>query len=249
VRYFVISRDSGRRETVEGRLAEHGFDVIGEYDTDAVIVTVGGDGTVLHAARTYPEPTILPVRAGESKGYRTHLETDELVDALDCLEAGAYSVDEHPTLGASRAGTELAGGFDALNEVSLHHTEPTLAAVFSVRVRDGPATREFEELTGDGVLVATPFGSTGYYRSVTDGTFATGLGLAFNNVHTPTDVPTYLGLSADAVVELELLESDTASGAVLTWDNADGAYDLAVGEPIEIRRSDATVEILNPESV
>jgi len=38
-----------------------------------------------------------------------------------------------------------------------------------------------KEFIGDGLVVATPFGSTGYYRSITDSYFELGIGIAFNN--------------------------------------------------------------------
>ena len=47
-------------------------------------------------------------------------------------------------------------------------------------------------------------------------------------------------------VEVEVLESDHASGAVLTRDNDDEMYELDVGTPIEIRLSDRTVDIVSP---
>lgn len=104
----------------------------------------------------------------------------------------------------------------------------------------------FDRLIGDGVLVATPFGSTGYYRSITGGTFSSGLGVAFNNVHTPMDAPQYIHLSPDAVVEVEVLDSEHASSAVLTRDNADEMYELRIDEPITIQLTDREVELVRP---
>lgn len=250
MRYYLISNDEGRRERWAARLEERGFDVVDEYAPDAIIVTLGGDGTILYAARTHPDPTILPVRTGDSKGYKTHLEPDELVATLDRIEAGdegsTYTVTEHHKLTAYRDGAELEGGFGALNEISFHHASPTLAAILALRIRDRGETREFDRLIGDGLLVATPFGSTGYYRSITGGTFSQGIGVAFNNVHTPVDAPAYVICSPDAVVEVELLESEHASSAVLTRDNDETTYGLTVGERIEIRRSDETAEVVRP---
>jgi len=250
MRYFVISNGERRERECERELEDRGFDVAEDYGTDTIIVTLGGDGTILYAARTYPDPTILPVRTGGSKGYRTRLERAELVEALERIErgsgGGASATTTHRKLAASHDGSELRGGFRALNEISLHHSSPVLAAVFAVRIRDGDDSYAFERVVGDGVLVATPFGATGYYRSITGGTFSAGLGVAFNNVHTPVDVPTYTVLSRDAVVEVELLEVEHASDAVLTRDNDDQPYELPVGEPVAISLTDGTVEILHP---
>lgn len=250
--YHVISNDDDRRKHWETTLRERGFDVVEEYDSDAVIVTLGGDGTILYAARTFPDPTILPVRTGRSKGYKTRLETTQLVATLDELEASGEGMSdvctEYRKIGAYRDGTQLRGGFDGINEISLHHSSPTLAAVLSVRIRDGDERYRYERVIGDGVLVATPFGSTAYYHSITGGTFSEGLGIAFNNVHTPVETPSHMVVSDDAVVEVEMPESEHAASGVLTRDNAEGVYELAVGEPVEIRYSEETVEILDPLS-
>lgn len=248
MRYFVVSNDQDRAAEWRQRLTDHGFDITTEYDTDATILTLGGDGTILYAARTYHEPTILPVRAGDSKGKRARLDIDELLDSLDGLDSGAATLDRtsFETLAAFEGGTRLRENFEALNEISLHHSQPVLAAEFAVRVEDEGQSWEFAPLIGDGALVATPFGSTGYYESITGGTFTTGFGLAFNNIHDPLDTPTYLHLSVDAVVEFELLEQTGSSPAVLTRDEDRDAYELSVGTPVEIRRSEKTVEIVGP---
>jgi NAD kinase len=250
VRYYVISNDETQQEKWVTTLEEQGFDIIDEYESDAIVITLGGDGTILYAARTCSDPTILSVRTGDSKGFKTQLNTDQLVETLDTLESepneDTYTIKEYHKITAYHDGTQLRGGFTAVNEVSVHHSSPTLAAVLTMRIHDGGDHYEFDRIVGDGVLVATPFGSSAYYQSITNGTFSEGIGVAFNNIHTPVETPDSLVLSADAVVELEMLESEHASSAVLTRDNAEETYELTVGEPIEIRHTDESVEILEP---
>lgn len=249
MKYVVAASDRVRAKWTR-RLREHGFTVSEEYHPDATLLTVGGDGTILYAARTYHDPTILPVQTAGSAGNRTTVHDDELIETLERIDSGSpdtdYAVDHHRKLVAFRDGTELRDDFDALNEISLHHRSPVHAAVFAARVRDGQETRTFPRVVGDGVLVATPFGSTGYYRSITRGTFDAGIGVAFNNVHAPTDTPDSMVVSADAVVEVELLEAEHGSGALVTRDDDHDAYDLTVGTPIEIRLADRAVEIIRP---
>lgn len=252
MRYFVTSNDDRKRTEWQATLRDRGYDVVDEYDSDAIIITLGGDGSILYAARTYNEPTILPVRTGNSKGLKTVVDENELLSALDRLEAvtdeGTYVATEYDTLAAYRNDEQLQSGFTALNEINLHHSSPVWAVIFAVRIHDGGETYEFERVIGDGVLVATAFGSTAYYRSITGGTFSDGFGVAFNNVHTPVTTPDHVGVSTDAVVELEVVESKRASSAVLTRDNAEETYNMAVGEPITVRHSGKTVELVDVPS-
>jgi len=245
VRYFPIANEPERERRWRERLEANGFDVATEYDQDALIVTLGGDGTVLYAARTCPDPTILPVRAGDSEGNRAAFDADRLVEELERLEDGDGTLETatFSTLTATRDGEQLRGSFRALNEISVHHSSPVLAATFDVRIHDNGRTREFHGLIGDGILVATPFGSTGYYRAITGGTFTEGFGVAFNNIHKPRDAPTYAVLSQEAVVEVELLKTRRSSGAVLTRDD-DDPYELAAGECVEISAADRTVDLV-----
>lgn len=245
MRYFPIANEPERERRWRKRLEENGFEISDEYDTDDLIVTLGGDGTILYAARNHPDPTILPVRAGDSEGNRAAFDVERLVDELHRLEDGdgTLRTNEYPTLTARQDGAELRDGFRALNEISLHHSSPVLAATFDVRIRDQGECLTFEGVIGDGVLVATPFGSTGYYRAITGGTFASGFGVAFNNVHKPLDIPLYEVLSEKAVVEIELAETRRSSGAVLTRDD-DDPYELQARENVEISAAEMTVDLV-----
>ncbi|WP_247729543.1 hypothetical protein [Halovivax limisalsi] len=250
MRYFVTSNDPAVEAHYAEQLEAEGYDVNDSYHEGAIIIAFGGDGTILHAARQYQGPTILPIRSGDSVGEKTQFDAGEWLDAVERVEHGrrgeAYEIERRRCIAAYRDGAEIQGGFHALNEISLHHSSPVLAATFAVRIDDRGQSYEFERLIGDGVLVATPFGSTGYYRSITGGTVSCGLGVAFNNVHTPMDAPRYVHCSPDATVTVEVIESEHSSEAVLTRDNAEELYELRVNEPITIRQSDRDVELVRP---
>lgn len=248
VRYFVLTRDDAHRAQQVRRIEAAGYDVADEYDEDAVIVTFGGDGTILYAARNYASPTILPVRTGRSIGEKTQLEEDEVEAALERLETGAvgtdYRIERHPKIAAFADGDELGGSFSAVNDINLHHRSPVSTVVFDLRLSDGHFEATYERVIGDGVVVATPFGSTGYYRSITGGSIAAGLGVALNNVHSPRDAPDYAVLSAEGVVEIVVRPKSNASSGLLTRDDDPATYELEIDEPVEIRRSDGDVEIV-----
>lgn len=247
--YFVSSADDDLANSVEEDLREHGVEVVDRYHEDAVIVSLGGDGSILYNARTHGAPTILPVSTGDSEANRIQLGVPDVVDRIDRLERGTegedYHVDRHRKLVATVDGDEVRGDFTGMNDVHLHHGSPVRGAKFRARVTDGDETVfETEKAIGDGLLVATPFGSTAYFRSIAGGTFSQGVGVAFNNLHKPVDAPTYFVLSDQTRVELEVHPVKHGANAVLVRDDDPEPYPLSAGTPVEISLSDRVVEVV-----
>lgn len=139
----------------------------------------------------------------------------------------------------------LDGGFEALNDVHVHHGSPVRSAKVSLRVTDG--AREVyaaERVIGDGVLVATPFGSTGYFRSITGGAVRHGVGVALNNPHRPVDAPTFFSLSPDAAVRVTPLSTTAGVSPVLARDDDGDVRELSPGDPLSIRLTERTVGVV-----
>lgn len=253
VRYFVTARDPGRDTAAADALADAGFEVLREYDPDAVTVVLGGDGSILYAARQYDEPTLLPVRSGASKGHQTSLDEADLVAAVETIEDGtegsAYHVERYEQLEARSTNVDLPADYAALNDVCLHHREPTMAAEFGVTLHGTDSPREYPSLIGDGLVVATPFGASAYFRSITGTTFVSGIGVAFNNVHWPVDTPDYLRLAPSGTVEFTVEPADNAATAVLTRDNDPDPVPLDSGATVTVERSDREVAILRLDGV
>lgn len=251
VRYYVSASDDDLAARYAERLERAGYETLDAYRDDAVLVSVGGDGTVLHNAWRYDEPTILPVAKPDSEANTIQLDGETFLDGIAAVEEGSrgedFRVETHPQLSAYRDGEELRGDFRALNDVNLHHRSPTGAATFRVRVVDGDAAYALDPAIGDGLVVATPFGATGYYRAIAGGGFTTGIGVAFNNIHKPRDALDSVVVSADARVEVAVDDADVP--VVLARDNDPDAYALEPGAPVEIRRSERRVGIVRIESL
>ncbi len=128
-------------------------------DTDLVI-TLGGDGTVLYAARAVHEMgiPILPVNLG-TFGYITEISKDEWVDAFEHYRSVGDNISRRLMLRI----TVIRGGrrvwhASALNEAVV--TSSGIAKVVSLDLAlDNTPLGVFK---GDGMIVATPTGSTGY---------------------------------------------------------------------------------------
>ena len=124
-----------------------------------VLVAIGGDGTFLHALRRTSVP-LLPVNAG-TLGVLAEVEggtPGALEAAMEKLLAGRYFLEERTKLAAEVAGQPIP---DATNEYVVHATQIGKMGLFEIAV-DG---RAVGTVRADGLIVATPTGSTAYALS------------------------------------------------------------------------------------
>ncbi len=127
----------------------------GEVGDCDLVIALGGDGTTLAALRA-AAPAGRPVMgvACGSLGALTAVTADDLDDALDRVARGDYAERRLPALVAERDDAE---GLHALNDLVL--VRDGAGQVTYEVVVDG---ERFIRLAGDGVVVATPLGSTAY---------------------------------------------------------------------------------------
>jgi NAD+ kinase len=159
--YHVILED--RTATV---LLDHGYPEasrrrLGEL-CDLVIV-VGGDGSLLGAARTlcHSGTLVLGVNRGRL-GFLTDISPDELEERVGEVLAGQYELEERFLLDAElyRDGVMVGEG-DALNEVVLHPGKAVRMIEFELFIDDQFVYSQ----RSDGLIIATPTGSTAYALS------------------------------------------------------------------------------------
>jgi len=226
-------------------VAGDGAAKIDSQRVDAML-TLGGDGTLLRAARLVDERAvpILGVNLGRL-GFLTCCPASQLEEALRRLASGDYVVEARMTLDARVA--DAAGGvrqrWRALNDVVLH--KGGFARVVAVRVEaDGEIVGHF---SADGVVVATPTGSTAYNLSaggpVIVPTLQTIL-LTPVSAHTLALRP--LVLPATSVVTIR--GSDGPDELLVTVDGQVGCT-FSGGDTLVIERSTAPVPIVRfPET-
>jgi len=191
-----------------------------------MIITIGGDGTLLRGVRlAVPlDVPILGVNTGRL-GFLTEIETD--ADGMERLRAvlrGDFAVEERLALQASVNG---AGAHFALNDVVVRRGAQARMAPFGLSL-DG---EQIAQIASDGIVVATPTGSTAYFLSAGGPIIAPtveALGVAALLPHTlfarPLIVPTSstIQISCDSEIVHANLEtdgtfvSDLSSGALVT---------------------------------
>ncbi len=133
------------------------------YIDTELIVILGGDGTILESARR-AIPTnrpMLGINLGRL-GYMAELELNEL-DRLDDIVSGKYSTDERMTLRVEILDREGKSRFStfALNDAVI--SNGSVARIVDIKLSEGGA--EVSRYRADGVIVATPTGSTAYSMS------------------------------------------------------------------------------------
>ncbi|MCR5672700.1 MAG: NAD(+)/NADH kinase [Lachnospiraceae bacterium] len=130
-------------------------------DTEAVIV-LGGDGTFIQSAGILAAKNIpmIGVNIGHL-GYLAEVDKDEITPALDRLMNDDYTVEERMLLSGTPVINESErGDFIAVNDIVVK-TPGSSVGTFRIEVNGTYLTT----ISGDGVIVATPTGSTAYNMS------------------------------------------------------------------------------------
>ena len=123
-------------------------------------ISLGGDGTMLHAVQlVYPSPVpLLGVNVG-MLGYLSELEPEDLEEWLPRLLAGEFEVSERTMLAVDvESSGAVHGSFFALNEAVVEKLRSGHLIYLDVCI-NGTA---FTSYAADGLIVATPTGSTAY---------------------------------------------------------------------------------------
>jgi NAD+ kinase len=185
---FVVKSESSAAPIVKAFCAHH-CDI---SDDPEIVVVVGGDGTLLRAEREHPGvPKVLIRDSAIGKLYSDH----PLDLVIESLKAKQYTIEERTTLEAHVHGVT----YRAANDVIIRNKLLTQAIRFTI---DVPGEQFDGEFIGDGVIIATPMGSTAYYHTITRSSFTEGIGIAFNNIIQLHNVSPRLSEDARIVVHI-----------------------------------------------
>ena len=128
-----------------------------------LLITFGGDGTLLSVARHAPEHVpILGVNMG-TLGFLTEIRVEEFRDVLERVLDGRYFVEPRVTFSVSVSGPDRDSSrrYRVLNDVAINKS--AVARIIEMRV--SVAGLFVSTFRGDGMIVATPTGSTAYNLS------------------------------------------------------------------------------------
>ncbi|MGB0965792.1 MAG: NAD(+) kinase [Litorivicinus sp.] len=203
---------------------------------------IGGDGSLLGAARALARSgvPVLGINRG-NLGFLTDIHPDDASDALNLALEGKGSLDQRALIGVTvtRDGQQIAAG-SALNDIVLH--KGSSARMLSFDVHHG--TQQVYQAKADGLIVATPTGSTAYSLSAGGPILHPSLS-AWVVVpmfpHTLADRP--LVLADNQALHLSITDQHQA----LPLISCDGQTHISVmpGDQIQIEKLDAYLNLLH----
>jgi len=139
-----------------------------ENDDIDLLVSLGGDGTLLRAARSVfgRGVPVLGINLG-SLGFLTSVSGACIGDALGRVLGGQYAIEERRTLEAEVCAPEgeVRSRFRVLNDVVVHSAGAAQILRLDLWVGAEDDLQEIGSFSGDGVILATPTGSTAYSLS------------------------------------------------------------------------------------
>tara|TARA_B100001093_G_scaffold202889_1_gene194889 strand:- start:112 stop:975 length:864 start_codon:yes stop_codon:yes gene_type:complete len=204
-----------------------------------LIIVFGGDGTLLNSARQYLDSQIpiLGVNMG-NVGFLTDISVDNFDNTIKDILSGNYKIEERNLVSAKFDDNHLYG----LNEVVIHSG----AYAQLMRYRLSVNNKVVYEQRSDGLIVATPTGSTAYSLSA-----------GGPIIHPSLDVWTILPMlpqslssrpfiiSSDENVEMELFEGPNDSAKICVDGQDD--IDVSYGVKIFISKMKKTLKLVHPE--
>lgn len=174
-------KDMATAKAAKEYLEGHGCEVIVFDNVDAVtneyvmvdpkeipsdfecIMTIGGDGTLLHAVKGLHQLDCVFVGLNKGNmGFLAEISMEDMEESLNKLLEDDFKVEERMMLKATliKDGKEIQSA-DVLNDVVLHRGAEISVSNYIVRVNGELLNR----YTGDGIIVSTPTGSTAYNYS------------------------------------------------------------------------------------
>lgn len=185
------------------------------------IISSGGDGTFMLSENKFPGiPKILLKESLICKKCTPNMSHKQI---LTCIKNKKYKLEKLEKLEATSLGKTLY----AINDIVIHNSNPRHAIRYKLEIDNVPIN---EGIIGDGIVVSTIFGSSGYYKSITDSVFETGIGLAFNN---STEQSDHMVIKTSRKIKFTLLRGP----AEVYADNVKEKIKIKIGDEVIIKTS------------
>lgn len=167
MKFAITTKGDSRSNTLMHKMRSYllDFDLVYDEDQPDIVISVGGDGTLLYAFHRYSsrldKTAFVGVHTGHL-GFYADWVPEEIEKLVIAIAKTPYQVIEYPLLEViiryQHGGKETR--YLALNESTVKAVEGTL--VMDVEIRG----QHFERFRGDGLCISTPSGSTAYNKAL-----------------------------------------------------------------------------------
>ncbi len=235
---IFIEEKTAQQADIKGYTTVH-INAIGAYADLAVVL--GGDGTMLAAARSLVDYRIPLVGINRGRfGFLTDLSSDSMLEAMGKILVGEFNTEERILLSASilRDG-EVIGQGRALNDVVVNKSGAARLIEMEVTI-DGQFVHRQRS---DGLILSTPTGTTAYALSAGGPILHPTLdAIALVPIcpHTLSNRP--IAINSESKVEITLVHAEDACV------NFDGQLQLSLqqNDKVLVQRAENTVSLLHP---
>lgn len=224
VKVAVVAKQPERADPLLRDLSSHGFEI--DRSNPDIVISFGGDGTALRAERLHPGiPRVMIKHSSICARCPDH----DYTPLLEALGREEYKVVRQIKVEAVKDDSRVVG----LNEINVHHQLP-FAVRLSVQVDNEDIA---ENVICDGVICATPYGSSGYFHSIAGYRFGNGLGVAFIAPTKP--------IESRVVRDTETIRVYVVRGpGLLLADNDTRMIPLVTGDEVYVRRASEYAQIV-----
>ena len=216
----------GHEEEIIDLAKQAGFEIVKK--NPEIVASYGGDGTFMKAEKDFPGIPKFAIKRSKICKKCYNLPTEEIFRRIASNEYKV--VDEIKLEVYTKKGTKIVG----LNEIVIHNNEPRRAIRYEIYIN---GKKGGDEIIGDGVVISTPYGSTGYYRAITDSFFEVGIGVAFNN---STEQSDHMVIKEDSEIRVKIIRGQ----AIAYADNNPEEIMLDDGDEILIKKYKNSAKII-----
>lgn len=196
-------------------------------------LVLGGDGTILKAARYYAEfnVPILGINLGRL-GFLSQAKASQAQEAIDYILKGTFKIEDRIML------TALDGKMNALNDIVIKGDGFSRTSRLYVHINDNIVC----DYLADGIIISTPTGSTAY-------TLSAGGPILFPTLDAMVIVPICphtMNARPIVIPSCEVIKVTSSQNKPLLKISADGqnTFDLGINEAIEIKKSEFSAKLL-----
>ncbi|MGI6778066.1 MAG: NAD(+)/NADH kinase [Acetivibrionales bacterium] len=225
----------------ETNIKAEGLDEEGVFDNSDIIICLGGDGSFLGVARKVYKRNIpiLGINLG-ALGFLTEVEKKDIDKAVECIIGGKYSIEERMMLETEILREDRILGKDiALNDVVI--SRGALSRILHVSTYiNGTFVDSFP---GDGLIVSTPTGSTGYTLSTGGPIVEPDVDIIIVSPICPHILYSRSFITTGDRTVKAVIQENYSHSAMVTVDGQKG-YEVRGGDVVTVKKSEYKVKLV-----